>query len=853
MKFVSVLALFLAACFYARAAGTEKFYFSNLTANNGLSNNTIKAIAQDGDGLIWIGTREGLDRYDGAHLLQVMRIEGGITALKADRHGNIWAGTTQSLHLFSPDAVQLRSIPVQEVTAIERLDDRTAAIGTGKGLLLFEEGKQEPDTAALLNVRCLCRAEDMLYIGTDRQGLYVMSCNSRSIRKFESFGENSTIQEIYHTKAGSLIVGTEGDGIYIFDGSSLSEHYTSENSELLSNYIRALGSDSFGRLWIGSVKGLNILSDKRFISLTHSPFEDGCLSDNSVRCIYCDRQDGMWLGTYHRGVNYWHPRRNHFDKITVDKAPDSLSGEIVSCIREDGNYIYIGTNGTGLDRYDKRTGRIKVLSDMTADIKALSIDRDCIYVGSHAAGLARIDKADDMLMSIDLDNVPESIRTMVGNLLGYRAMSYFELARMFEFQPTGYAELDEKAESDGIIGLTVPIIEARAYTLAELIKNPRAPFYKMYRFIWNDLCLAEELLAGYRRPTMSSMEKVSLMNEYVIHGLKARFWLELATRFNRSAEDLAAQIAAEGSADGCRDLGITSAADCYKNAIAEADKVINEGGFTPTTMEQWYDIETGFFKPTQAWVWGSCITSTEENPGRWYSHIGWISTEADWGWTNSDFKCYRCIGSSLYDKISWDDWRKATWIDPYYAGYGDEVKENYEIQQTAEYAASYPAYSNLKFRVPHLTDYKSGLTCCTPFMRVEEMILLRAEALYYTEGADAAKSALESFVNTYRYLDEPEDGAYTCDASTESNFISALMLQRRIEFWGEGIVFYDYKRLRLPVQRSLSSNFPDTYTLDTKNGYVAPWMNCYLSAYAVSLKDSNFKGNPNFSGIVKPQ
>lgn len=464
-----------------------------------------------------------------------------------------------------------------------------------------------------------------------------------------------------------------------------------------------------------------------------------------------------------------------------------------------------------------------------------------------------INKANDMLMSIDLDNVPESTRTMVGNLLGYRAMSYFELARMFEFQPTGYAELDEKAESDGIIGLTVPIIEARAYTLAELIKNPRAPFYKMYRFIWNDLCLAEELLAGYRRPTVSSMEKVSLMNEYVIHGLKARFWLELATRFNRSAGDLAAQVAAEGSADGCRDLGITSAADCYKNAIAEADKVINEGGFSPTTMEQWYDIETGFFKPTQAWVWGSCITSTEENPGRWYSHIGWISTEADWGWTNSDFKCYRCIGSSLYDKISWDDWRKATWIDPYYAGYGDEVKENYEIQQTAEYAASYPAYSNLKFRVPHLTDYKSGLTCCTPFMRVEEMILLRAEALYYTEGADAAKSALESFVNTYRYLDEPEDGAYTCDASTESNFISALMLQRRIEFWGEGIVFYDYKRLRLPVQRSLSSNFPDTYTLDTKNGYVAPWMNCYLSAYAVSLKDSNFKGNPNFSGIVKPQ
>ena len=111
-----------------------------------------------------------------------------------------------------------------------------------------------------------------------------------------------------------------------------------------------------------------------------------------------------------------------------------------------------------------------------------------------------IDKINDVLKDRNFDDIPAEGRAMVGNLYGFRAMCYFELARLFEYQPTGYAQLDNQAASDKIMGLTVPIIEARDYTVAEYVNNPRAPFYKMYRFIWNDLCLAEELLAGYNRP-----------------------------------------------------------------------------------------------------------------------------------------------------------------------------------------------------------------------------------------------------------------------------------------------------------------------------------------------------------------
>lgn len=451
-----------------------------------------------------------------------------------------------------------------------------------------------------------------------------------------------------------------------------------------------------------------------------------------------------------------------------------------------------------------------------------------------------IDKANDLLKSVNLDALDSKGLHMVGNLYGFRAMCYLDMARMFEFFPTGFPELDNDAESKGILGLTVPIMEARQYTLEELMRNPRAPFYTMYRFIMNDLNKAEELLEGYER------EKVSLMNRSVIYGFKARLWLDMATRFDRDADALAKQLAAEGSEDGYADLGITNALDCYRNAQVYAEKVM-EGGFTPMTAAEWHDPDNGFCFPNNSWVWGSYITNSEEATMRWYAYHTWLNSDSSWAW-GGGYNCYRMISKDLYDRISDADWRKTSWIDPEDAGdYANVAK--YSTKQTAKLFEKIPAYGNLKFHVPHLSDFTPGLVCCTPFMRVEEMYLLRAEALYHTQGLDAAKAALESFVNTYRYT----DGSYVCNAMNYTTFIKELMVQRRIELWGEGHVYFDYKRLRLGVSRTYEgTNYPADYRINTADGHVAPWMNCYISEYAISMKDENFKGNPDFSGIVKP-
>ena len=451
-----------------------------------------------------------------------------------------------------------------------------------------------------------------------------------------------------------------------------------------------------------------------------------------------------------------------------------------------------------------------------------------------------IDKCNDVLKKADPETLNDEGRAMIGNLYGFRAMCHFDLARSFEYQPTGYPELDNEAESNKIYGLTMPILEARDYSVSELVNNPRAPFQKMYRFIMTDLNRAEELLEGYNR------EKVSLLNQSVIHGFKAHLWLEMATRFNRSAEDLATQIAAEGSDDGYDDLGITSATDCYRKAIEYADKVIN-AGYTPMTKAEWEDPANGFNTPNNSWVWGSYIATQEERVPRWYAYCTHMTSEATWAWCSGDFNCFRMISSDLYNQIPDSDWRKRTWIDPADAGNPDAISK-YSTNQTADYFAGIPAYASLKFRVKNLTDYTLGLICSVPYMRVEEFYLLRAEALAYAEGVAAGANALNNFVNSYRYT----DNSYSCSTTAINYFLDDLMVQRRIEFWGEGHVFFDYKRLRLPVNRVKSNNFPEAYRLVTANNYVAPWMNFFIIPSAVSMKGPDFKGNPDFYGVVKP-
>jgi hypothetical protein len=110
-------------------------------------------------------------------------------------------------------------------------------------------------------------------------------------------------------------------------------------------------------------------------------------------------------------------------------------------------------------------------------------------------------------------------------------------------------------------------------------------------------------------------------------------------------------------------------------------------------------------------------------------------------------------------------------------------------------------------------------------MRVEEMYFIRIEAKAAAGDLATAKSELQSFMNTYRY----NIPLYVCRASDLESFRKELMLQKRIEFWGEGIIAFDYKRLNMQVVRTYEgSNFPSNAQIDSNEGYCAKWLNLYI-------------------------
>jgi len=453
-------------------------------------------------------------------------------------------------------------------------------------------------------------------------------------------------------------------------------------------------------------------------------------------------------------------------------------------------------------------------------------------------------KANLTLKAINIDaSTSAEALAHAGNALGYRAFAYYDMAFAYEYKKTGYEVLDKKAEIDKIYGLTVPI-RTESTTQQEATTDRRAPFYVMYRFIMTDLDRAEKYLQGYKR------SGANMMDQGVIFGIKARLWLQLGTRFEKNNDDLQMQLSHENDEALAKydKLGITSANDCFKKAAQYARLAISEG-HRPLTKAEWFNSTTGFNTANEAWLLAVQINSSDMTNGsdwNWKNFVGNMSSENTFGVNNLEYKAFRMIDAGLYKGIENGDWRKNTWIAPADAGQTAAYSKYTTLYKSDDWV-KLPAYTGLKFhpRSGEMKNYKVGAAVDIPLMRAEEIVLIEAEAKAHYEGLAAGKQALTNYLNTYRY----DDNSYQCTATTMDAFNDEILRQKRIEFWGEGIVFFDYKRLEKAVIRHYEgSNHPTDYQWNTKVGFVAPRMNICISHYERQY-NANIVNNPDPSGV----
>lgn len=440
-------------------------------------------------------------------------------------------------------------------------------------------------------------------------------------------------------------------------------------------------------------------------------------------------------------------------------------------------------------------------------------------------------------------------RGCVGTALVYRALAYFDMTRLYEYKLTGFADQDAKAESLGVMKLTVPLV-TETTTEEESRNNPRQPFYVMYRFVMNDLNRAEQMLEGYTRPAANKA------NIGVAYGMKARLWLEMGTRFEKHPEDLAAQVEAEGSTTlaSYDRLDITTAADCYRKAAEYARKAISVSG-APLSEAEWYDTTTGFNKVNHAWMF-AVLVGSDDVSSSWQNVPGYLSPEDNSGVAGLDvdgnsasnlYYAQRMIDANLYSLIERGDWRKKTWIAPDDAGDAANAVKYKTLLTPTEWAMM-PAYTSFKFRPGggNRIDYHVSAAADYPLMRVEEMYLIEAEAIGHCQGVEAGKQALASYLNAYRFT----DGTYSSNASTIKQFDNEILRQRRLEFWGEGISGFDFKRMEHGITLDYEgTNHPADYCFNFTDGYVAPRLNYCISTTLESDLNPAVVSNPDPSNV----
>ncbi len=427
--------------------------FSHITVEQGLSHNTVFSICQDKDGNMWFATINGLNRYDGYDLKVFNHDDDDphsigdnlINRVFLSQDGHLWIGTENGLSLYDADAeVFLNSSPGPEtgITDIAEISpEKFLVITTDKNLMVFDRTSRSfsPVDHGEKSIipTIVRRIGDTIYVGTFQRRLFGYDTASCSLQSLGVFRTNSPIVSLEQRSSTELWVGTEGDGIYLFNTlTKETRHFSSGGSER----VRAMCYDLNGRLWIGGRTGLKIMDQNSFETqdAVLMPEQPDGLTYESVKCIFRDAQGGMWVGTYFGGVNYWHPLREKFRNVVPRTVDEKNANKIVGCLSmsPEGS-IWIGTNSGGISIFDPKSGKTdcpEIIRKLSAihkdDIKAIhfSPDGKKVYIGMHGSGTVIIDRGSGRTQRIpkpydvySITSLPDS-KVLFGTLAGLYVM-----------------------------------------------------------------------------------------------------------------------------------------------------------------------------------------------------------------------------------------------------------------------------------------------------------------------------------------------------------------------------------------------------------------------------------------------
>ncbi|MCP4220310.1 MAG: response regulator [bacterium] len=393
--------------------------FISITTEDGLSHNNVYSITQDREGYIWLGTQDGLCKYDGSNF-KIFRHDPrdpgslsnsnfGIVIEAAD--GNFWFATWGGgLDKYAPE--------------------------TGK-CTHYRHSREDPSTLVGNHITSLFQdSKGLLWIGTPFSGVDCFDPITETFRHFShqkglnSISDNQ-IRDMCEDPHGNIWIGMYGGGVSKWDRrSGIFSHFKHDpnNPNSISHdYVNTIFPDGKGNLWIGTRGGglntLNIESGRvtRFLeksadstdNTSREAAEENAPGGRDINYIFEDSLKRIWIGTYSNGLDCYDPETGRLTRFrNYEKDFFSLTHNRVEVIFEDrSGILWIGTKGGGVSRLDLKESRFKHYRFDLADsrgtnstVAAIIEEKDgSILLGTDGGGVFRTTATGEILKNYKPD------------------------------------------------------------------------------------------------------------------------------------------------------------------------------------------------------------------------------------------------------------------------------------------------------------------------------------------------------------------------------------------------------------------------------------------------------------------
>lgn len=417
MKSRSLMFLLL---FWSQFILAQRYSFDKITSSQGLSQSTVLSIIQDRKGFMWLGSMDGLNRYDG-YTFKVYRnvpedssslSNSEIRSIFEDSKGRLWIGMVRGgINIFDRNTGKCQRLNhvVQGQDLSYPQFNGFAEDRQGNIWVASSEGLYKIDPQLKIQRIALNRSREFTAILYDSQGrLWVGSENGLIYRQkktgsnsFETFSITKNTSNHYHLivrflledEDGRMLAGTNGNGIFEYRPASKkfsSLFYFPKDFER-RNVTRAAVKDNNGRIWAGSDAGLLLIEykagkyqlvDQVLPDLKHKKG----LNNHSIQTLCLDSFGNLWIGMWQGDVNVMYSKAGHFDLINTENGLPVNKTMGVAVYNKD---IWVATR-TGVTRFSANLEEIEqVLSNK--DITALQVNKQHLFVASWDEGFYLID------------------------------------------------------------------------------------------------------------------------------------------------------------------------------------------------------------------------------------------------------------------------------------------------------------------------------------------------------------------------------------------------------------------------------------------------------------------------------